>query len=72
MGKEVEVSCNFIEKQLACKLPSGMMDVVLKIRTKTGEHTFRENAYTHSLKYQMWNNQHRPFRSLKKRVANIF
>ena len=26
----------------------------------------------HSLKYRMWNNQLRPFRSLKKRVANIF
>ena len=25
----------------------------------------------HSLKYRMWNNQLRPFRSLKKRVANI-
>ena len=35
----------------------------LKIRTKTGEHT---------LKYCRWNNELRPFRSLKKRVANIF
>ena len=39
---------------------------------KTGEHTFREDVYTHSLKYRRWNNQLRPFRSLKKRVANIF
>ena len=28
--------------------------------------------YIHSLKYRRWNNQLRPFRSLKKRVANIF
>ena len=49
-----------------------MMDVLLKVHTKTGEHTFREDIYTHSLKYRMWNNQLRPFRSLKKRVANIF
>ena len=26
----------------------------------------------HSLKYKRWNNQLRPFKSLKKRVANIF
>ena len=49
-----------------------MMDVVLKVRTKMGEHTFREDVYMRSLKYRRWNNQLRPFRSLKKRVANIF
>ena len=49
-----------------------MMDVLLKVCTKTGEHTFREDVYTCSLKYRMWNNQLRPFRSLKKSVANIF
>ena len=49
-----------------------MMDKSLKTRTKTGEHTFQEDVYTHTLKYHRWNNQLRPFRSLKKRVANIF
>ena len=34
------------------------------VNTKTGEHIFREDVYTHSLKYTMWNNQLRPFRSL--------
>ena len=48
------------------------MDILLKIHTKTGEHTFWEDVYTHTLKYRRWNNQLRPFRSLKKRVANIF
>ena len=42
------------------------------IRTKTGEHMFREDVYTHTLKYHRWNNQLKPFRSLKRRVANIF
>ena len=51
--------------------PDQMMDVLLKIRTKTGEHTFQEDVYTCTLKYCRWNNQLRPFRSLKKRVANI-
>ena len=68
----MEVSCDFIGKQLVCTLPNQMMDVPLKVLTKTGEHTFREDVYMHSLKYRMWNNQLRPFRSLKKRVANIF
>ena len=72
MAKEMEVSCDFVRKQLVCMLPNQMMDVLLKVHTKTGEHTFREDIYTHSLKYRMWNNQLRPFRSLKKRVANIF
>ena len=40
MAKEMNVTCNFIEKQLVCMLPEQMMDVLLKIRTKTGEHTF--------------------------------
>ena len=72
MAKEMEVSCNIVEKQLVCMLPNQMMDVLLKIRMKRGGHVFREDVYTHSLKYRMWNNQLRPFHSLKKSVANIF
>ena len=72
MAKEMDVSCNFIEKQLVCILPNQMMDVLLNVRTKTGEHTFWEDVYMHTLKYCRWYNQLRPFRSLKKRVANIF
>ena len=72
MAKEMELTCDFVRKQLVCTLPNQMIDVVLKVRTETGEHTFREDVYTRSLKYRMWNNQLRPFRSLKKRVANIF
>ena len=68
----MNVTCDFIEKQLVCELPEQMMDVLLKIRTKTGEHTFREDVYTHTLKYCRWNNQLKPFRSLKRRVANSF
>ena len=60
-----------MEKQLICKLPSGTMDILLKIRIKLGEHTFWEDVYTHSQKYHMWNDQHKPFRSLKKGVAHI-
>ena len=48
------------------------MDVLLKIRTKTGKHMLREDVYTCTLKYRRWNNQLKPFRSLKRRVANIF
>ena len=67
----MEVNCDFIGKQLVCMLPNQMMDVLLKVCTKTGEHTFREDVYMCSLKYRMWNNQVRSFRALKKRVANI-
>ena len=72
MAKEMEVSCDFVGKQMVCMLPNQMMDVLLRVHTKTGEHTFREDVYMHYLKYRMWNNQLRSFRSLKKRVANIF
>ena len=48
------------------------MDVLLKVRTRTGENTFQEDVYIHTLKYHKWNNQLKPFRSLKRRVANIF
>ena len=39
---------------------------------KTGEHMFREDVYICTLKYRKWNNELRPFRLLKRRVANIF
>ena len=48
------------------------MDVMLKVRTRMGDHTFREDIYTHTLKYRRWNNELRPFQSLKRRVGNIF
>ena len=72
MAKEMNVSCDFTEKWLVCTLPNQTMDVLLKVRTKTGEHTFWEDVYMCTLKYHRWNNQLRPFRPLKKRVANIF
>ena len=68
----MDVSCDFIEKQLVCMLPNQRMDVLLKVHMKNGEHTFWEDVYTHTLKYRRWNNQLRPFRLLKKRVVNIF
>ena len=72
MAKEMNVSCDFVEHQLNCVLPANTMDVLLKVRMKSGEHTFREDVYTRTLKYRRWNNELRPFRSLKRRVANIF
>ena len=72
MAKEIKVDCDFIQKSLICELPPQTLDVLLRVRTRSGEHTFREDVYTRSLKYRWWNNQMRPFRSLKKRVANIF
>ena len=72
MAKEMNVSCDFVKHQLNCVLPANTMDVLLKVRTKSGEHTFREDVYTRTLKYRRWNNELRPFRSLKRRVADIF
>ena len=51
MAKEMNMTCNFLTKQLVCELPEQTMDVLLKVRTKTGEHTFRYDVYTHTLKY---------------------
>ena len=72
MAKEMNVSCDFVEKKLECMLPDNTMDVLLKVRTRSGEHTFREDVYTRTLKYRKWDNQLRPFHSLKRRVADIF
>ena len=72
MTKEMNVSCDFVKHQLNCVLPANTMDILLKVRTKSGEHTFREDVYTRILKYRRWNNELRPFRSLKRRVADIF
>ena len=72
MAKEMSVSCDFIQQSLYCTLPENTMDVLLKVQTRTGEHTFREDVYTRTLKYRRWNNELRLFHSLKRRVANIF
>ena len=72
MAKEMNISCDFIEHKLTCVLPENTMDVLLKVRTKLGEHMFREDVYMRTLKYRRWNNELRPFHSLKRRVANIF
>ena len=72
MAKEMNVTCDFVEHQLNCVLPANTMDLLLKVRTKTGEHTFRESVYMRTLKYKRWNNELRPFHSLKRRVTNMF
>ena len=72
MAKDMNVRCNFLENNLMCVLPEHTMDVLLKVRTRSGEHTFQEDIYTRTLKYRRWNNELRPFHSLKKRVANMF
>ena len=61
MAKEMSVSCHFLAPNLTCILPDNTMDVLLKVRTKSGEHTFREDIYTRTLKYRRWNNELRPF-----------
>ena len=71
MAKEMNVRCNFLEINLMCVLPEHTMDILLKVRTRLGEHTFQEDVYTRTLKYQRWN-ELRPFCSLKKRVVNMF
>ena len=68
----MNVHCNFLENSLTCVLLEHMMDVLLKVRTRSGEHTFREDVYTRTLKYWKWNNELWPFCLLKKRVANMF
>ena len=72
MAKEMSVTCDFIQHNLHCMLPESTMDVLLKVQTRLGEHTFREDIYTRTLKYRNWNNELRLFHSLKKRVVQLF
>ena len=72
MAKEMSITCDFIQHNLHCVLPENTMDILLKVCTRLGEHTFREDIYTRTLKYRKWNNELRPFHSLKKRVAWMF
>ena len=58
MAKEMNVNCDFLANHLTCELPEHTMDVMLKVQTRMGGHTFREDAY---LKYRRWNNELRPF-----------
>ena len=68
----MSITCDFIQLNLHCMLPENTMDILLKVCTRLGEHMFREDIYTGTLKYRKWNNELRPFCSLKKRVAQMF
>ena len=57
----MNVKCDFIENNLTCVQPEHTMDVLLKVRTRSGEHMFSEDIYTRTLKYGRWNNKLRPF-----------
>ena len=72
MAKEMSVTCDFIQHNLHCMLLENTMDILLKVYTRLGEHTFREDVYTRTLKYRKWNNELRPLCSLKKRVVQMF
>ena len=72
MAKEMNVHCDFLKNSLTCVLPENTMDVMLKVRTRSGKHTFWEDVYTRTLKYQKWNYESWPFCSLKKTVARMF
>ena len=65
----MNVNCDFLVNCLTCELPVHTMDVMLKVWTRMGEHTFREDVYMCTLKYRRWNNELKPFQSLKRRVA---
>ena len=52
MAKEMNVRCNFLENNLMCVLPEHTMDVLLKVRTRSGEHTFWEDIYTRNTEIQ--------------------
>ena len=55
MTKEMNVHCNFLENTLKCILPEHTMDILLKVQTRSDEHTFWEIVYTRTLKYRRWN-----------------
>ena len=57
MAKEMNVHCNLLENNLTCVLPEHTMDILLKVWTRSGEHTFWEDVYTRTLKYRRWNNE---------------
>ena len=72
MAKEMSITCDFIQHNLHCVFPENTMDILLKVCVRLGEHTFREDIYTRTLKYRKWNNEWRPFCLLKKRVVQMF
>ena len=56
MAKEMNMSCDFLPNQLICEFPEQTMDVMSKVRTRMGEHIFREDIYNCTFKYRQQNN----------------
>ena len=60
--------CSFSWGYFQCKLPEGMVDVEVKIRTMRGIHTFQRDCTTQIISCKPWSPQQHPYPSLAKKM----
>ena len=60
--------CSFSQGYFQCKLPEGMVDVEVKIRTMRGIHTFQRDCTTQIISCKPWSPQQHPYPSLAKKM----
>ena len=67
-NQSLNADCN-LNEYLFCKMPTGALEVQIKVKTTWGEFTMVQDAHTTTERYCMWENAQRcPIRSRKRRT----
>ena len=53
--KSLNVACN-LNKNLSCKMPEGVLEVEIKVKTTPGKFTMTQNTHTRMEKFCTWEN----------------
>ena len=54
MARSLNSRCNFENGFFSCDLPEDAVLLILKVKTKTGNHTLVENTEKRTEKFHLW------------------
>ena len=54
MARSLNSKCNFDNGFFTCNLPEDAIPLVVKVKTKTGNHTLVEDTEKHTEKFRPW------------------
>ena len=74
MNKQLNASCNFQNGLLVCELTGNTVEVVLKVKTRSGKHTLTEDRYSRTEKFCPWDRADRRSQNKyqKKKNAQMY
>ena len=57
MARSLNSRCDFENSFFTCDIPEGAILLILKVKTKTGNHTLVEDTEKQTEKFQPWKKQ---------------